>query len=164
MAFTRGPAMLVCLALCWSTCRLAAGEEKELFNGKDLTNFTEGKGKWKVVDGAIVNELDPAAASRLETTASFGDFEMTCKLMYENTRNGELQIHSYGQVFALHLEPGAWVEVKVVAKGADVKLTVAGQAVEFDKNDGKPDQKEGVIGFCAPKGGTLKIKDVKIKK
>jgi hypothetical protein len=153
--------MSVCVGLLLALGALA--EEKDLFNGKDLTGFKQAKGAWKVADGAIVNEVDPANGSRLETEQSFGDFELTGKIMVENNRNCELQVHSYGQVFQVNLEKGAWADLKIVAKGADVKVTVNGQDFAFDKNEGKPDSKEGLLAFYVPKGGQLKIKDLKIK-
>lgn len=163
------------LAVCWCVSLLfvmcvraeeKADEGKALFNGKDLTGFKEKKGSWKVADGALTNEGTAADSnSRIETEDSYGNFVLTGKFLLDKQHNGEIQIHGYGQVFQIAAEKlNEWVDLKVVAKGKDVKVTVNGNAVEMEKEDAADATKtDGPIGFYIRKGGVLKLKDLKIK-
>ena len=65
--------------------KLAAASDKdgagwrELFNGKDLDNWTQiGSAKWRVEDGVIVGgqEGDPRRSGLLQTKEQFKDFEL----------------------------------------------------------------------------------------
>ena len=139
-----------------------ASEWTDLFNGKDLTGFKPAAGDWKVNDGAIVNQVNLNANSRLETGQSLADFELSGKVMVENNGYFEVHIHGYGQVFEVDLERGAWVDLQIVAKGKDIKVLVDGKP-GARASDGDAGAREGSLGFYAPKGGVLKLKSLKLK-
>lgn len=78
------------------------GEDKktawsDLFNGKDLTGFTQknGKATYKVVDGTIVGTTAKASPnSFLCTEKLYGDFELTFEVKVHDRLNSGVMIRS----------------------------------------------------------------------
>jgi 3-keto-disaccharide hydrolase len=63
-----------------------AGEWRALFNGKDLTNWTQnGSARWTVKDGIILGgqDGDPKKAGLLATKEKFKDFELELEFMID---------------------------------------------------------------------------------
>ena len=64
----------------------AAAGWRELFNGKDLSNFEQvGTAKWRVEDGVIVGgqDGDPKRSGLLTTKEQFKDFEIALEAMID---------------------------------------------------------------------------------
>src|SRR5690606_42074406 len=70
--------------------------EKELFNGKDLTGWeVYGTEKWYVEDGVIVSESGPDAAyGYLATKEFYKGFELTAEFKQEQDGNSGIVIRS----------------------------------------------------------------------
>ena len=75
-----------------ATAALLRAEEKpaagwrDLFNGKDLSNFVQiGSAKWRVDDGVIVGgqDGDPKRSGLLATKEQFKDFELELEVMID---------------------------------------------------------------------------------
>lgn len=85
---------LIALLLIISTGLSA--QEKNLFNGKDLTGWTiYGTEKWYVEDGILISESGPDAAyGYLATDAHYKDFELTLEFQQEANGNSGVFIRS----------------------------------------------------------------------
>lgn len=86
---------LLLLALALSTCFTQA-QEKELFNGKDLSGWTVyGTEKWYVEDGLLVSESGPDKGyGYLATDAQYKDFDLTLEFLQEANGNSGVFIRS----------------------------------------------------------------------
>ena len=76
---------------------LQASEWVELFNGKDLTGWTQrnGSATYEVKDGAIVGTTaDGSPNSFLCTDKNYGDFELTFEVKVHDRLNSGCQIRS----------------------------------------------------------------------
>jgi hypothetical protein len=135
---------------------------KSIFNGRDLTEWQVNKGKWGVVDGAIVSTDTSERGGALETNENFGDFELACKVNIDNTPYGELFLRGYN---GFPLQPrdkkGEWIEIRAVVRGATFKVQYG--SAELSQMNEKTGQATGSVGFYISKGGTLKVKDIKIR-
>ena len=73
------------------------GELKDLFNGKDLSGFTQrnGTATYKVVDGTILGTTAKGSPnSFLCTDKKYGDFELVFEVKCHNRLNSGVQIRS----------------------------------------------------------------------
>lgn len=137
-----------------------AGTPIEIFNGKDLTGWSTLKGVAGVENGmlAVGSAQD---ASRIQTTASHGPYELTCKVMMTTGVRVEFQINDYRWVYGLN-RVTSWKEVKVQVHNNACKFTVDG--AEVQPEDGNPDltAAAGPIGIYVPKGFKALLKDFKL--
>ena len=84
-------ALPIVLMLASSTALLAAEDKsaggwRDLFNGKDLSNFVQiGSAKWRVEEGIIVGgqDGDPKRSGLLATKEQFKDFELELEVMID---------------------------------------------------------------------------------
>lgn len=77
---------------------LAADEMKDLFNGKDLTGFTQrgGKAEYRVEDGAIVGKsVINTPNTFLATDKEYGDFALEYEFKVDPRLNSGVQIRSH---------------------------------------------------------------------
>lgn len=90
--------ILKCALFLSATFILASCEsnEKELFNGEDLTGWEiYGTEKWYVEDGVIISESGPDAEyGYLGTTEDYKDFELTADFKQEADGNSGIFIRS----------------------------------------------------------------------
>lgn len=100
------------LAALLAAVSLAGAEEKEIFNGKDLTGWEGNKDLWSVQDGAItgITPPDPADPKKgiikhntflVWKGGTVGDFELTFQYRIEKGNSGV-------QYRSKELEPGAF--------------------------------------------------------
>lgn len=94
-----------------------AGEEVNLFNGKDLTGWEAyGEEKWFVEDGLLVCENGPVKGyGYLATRDYYNDFEMTADFKQESNGNSGIFIRSFVEPVA---KVNGW-QVEVAPKGND---------------------------------------------
>jgi hypothetical protein len=136
---------------------------KELFNGKDLDGFQVLNGDWKVEDGALTcAPADAGKKSRILTTGQFSDFELRFKFMLSKGRHSELQLHDYSQVYPLQPDNNVWKEVLVKSLGNSITVTMDGASLS-PAADSDGSAKTGAIGFYAPKGVVIKIKEMSLR-
>ncbi len=87
------------LAALFTALSFASAEEKEIFNGKDLTGWEGNKDLWSVKDGAItgITPPDPANPSKgilkhntflVWKAGKVGDFELTFQYRIETGNSG----------------------------------------------------------------------------
>ena len=77
-------ALLLCLS-----CQMLVAQKSKLFNGKDLTGWTNnGNEKWYVEKGHLVCESGPEKKyGYLSTTKSYKNFELTLQFLQESNGN-----------------------------------------------------------------------------
>ncbi|MCW8133715.1 MAG: DUF1080 domain-containing protein, partial [Planctomycetota bacterium] len=140
----------------------AVGEEKEIFNGKDLTGWKLFKGAWTVEDGAITNGTE--ASARLESLAQFANYELTFQVKIEAGRHAEVQVLNYTWYAEITraLAPD-YKDCKVVVRGADVTVTLDGKALPLLSESNDKAVTSGPIGFYVPKDMKCRIKNVRVK-
>lgn len=73
----------------------SVGEERSIFNGRDLTGWDANSKWWSVKDGAITHAADPKAATASQLYAywkdgTVGDFELTAKIKIAGGNSGLL--------------------------------------------------------------------------
>ncbi|HRZ83808.1 MAG TPA: DUF1080 domain-containing protein, partial [Candidatus Hydrogenedentes bacterium] len=96
----RRPLLLSVLAVCALTVTSVPAEEDgwvSLFNGKDLSGWTQkgGKALYKVENGEIVGTSVPNTDnSFLCTERDFGDFELECEFFGHPSLNSGVQVRS----------------------------------------------------------------------
>jgi len=130
------------------------GEAIELFNGKDLTGWTNSTedGNWKVVDGILVNEK---AGGNLISDQKFEDFKLIAEYKYPEGSNGgiylrgryELQIEDspldkhpgslyFGGIYGFlapnqmaTLGPNVWQKYEVTLRGRLITVVSNGKTI-----------------------------------
>lgn len=116
----------------------AAVSLSSIFNGKDFTGWKvpEPNPFWKVVDGVIVGENDPAKkGSMLWTEKSYGDFVITCEARW----SGEIDSGIMLRKPELQLQMGISRSLKrdltgSFYTGGAEKYPEAGQAKNLEKH------------------------------
>lgn len=137
-----------------------AGASIEIFNGKDLTGWNTLKGAAGVENGmlAVGNAQD---ASRIQTTASHGPYELTCKVMMTTGVRMEFQVNDYRWVYGLN-RVTSWKEVKVQVQNNACKFTVDGTELQPEDGNAALSATAGPLGIYVPKGFKALIKDFKL--
>ncbi len=130
----------------------------------NMADWHVTRGEWKVENGILENILTPTIYSRIETTKSYTNFHLTVKIRTNNVRYAEVQLHGYGQVFALDF-PAAdtWYTLDVTAQGKDLKVSLNGNAAVLLAGEGNPGNTEGGIAFYVGKSGLCMLKDLLIR-
>lgn len=116
----------------------AADDLKPIFNGKDFTGWKVPATNlfWKVVDGVIVGESDPAKkGSMLYTEQAYGDFVLECEARW----SGEIDSGIMLRKPELQLQMGVSRSLKKdltcsFYTGGKEKYPEAGQAKDLEKN------------------------------
>lgn len=84
----------------------------QLFNGKDLTGWTEiGKERWVVEDGVILGEGVTAEYGYLATEKSYRDFEISLRFKCEADGNSGVYFHTAFQEGTATVTAGRQVEI-----------------------------------------------------
>lgn len=84
----------------------------QLFNGKDLTGWTEiGKERWVVEDGVILGEGVTAEYGYLATEKSYRDFEFSLRFKCEADGNSGVYFHTAFQEGTATVTAGRQVEI-----------------------------------------------------
>jgi hypothetical protein len=198
-----GRTWLSALVFCLSSALLAApagAQEKPadvalepVFNGKDLTHFKTPQPNpwWKVVDGVLVGENDPAKKGNvMYTEKAYGDFALEAEVRFpENIDSGfmygkpELQVQlgvsrslkkdMTGSIYYKGKYPGVaqgvdkllklgeWNTVRFEVRGKQTKVWLNGQHVLTWEC---PDEvKPGPIGLQVHGGVVMKVEFRSIK-
>ena len=84
----------------------------QLFNGKDLTGWTEiGKERWVVEDGVILGEGVTAEYGYLATEKSYRDFEFSLRFKCEADGNSGVYFHTAFQEGTATVTAGRQIEI-----------------------------------------------------
>lgn len=133
---------------------------RSLFNGKDMSGWNIARGTWKVENGVVIGSGLQGKFARIESTNSLINGELTCKLRMTGARVAEVQFGGYRDFFSLHWENlGVWKELKVRAKGTEIRGTLDGHALQLDQGGAGDVNAVGVLSFYATANATLEIKD-----
>jgi hypothetical protein len=82
------------LAALFAAVSFVSAEEKEIFNGKDLTGWVNvGQEKWTVENGVLRGQAISKAYGYLQTDKPYQDFEMAVKFKCEGSGNSGLFFH-----------------------------------------------------------------------
>jgi hypothetical protein len=116
-----------------------SGEWTNLFNGKDLTGFSQknGTATYEVKDGTILGTtVKGSPNSFLCTDKLYGDFDLTFEVKVHNSLNSGVMIRSQtkggtaeGRVKALlkphkHFKDGEWNRYRIMAKGPRIQVWI----------------------------------------
>jgi hypothetical protein len=138
---------------------------QELFNGKTLDGWQSTSGKWGAADGALANFSTVAGSgARIETLASFDDFEFSCEIQSPN-RYAMIQLRDTGISFKLKPRDSGWDTLAIKAVGASVQCSLNGADVA--PSDDKDDNLGGLSGklaFYAHASTTIKIRNLKLRR
>lgn len=170
------------------------GEVVELFNGKDLSNWSaDGESNWKVENGILIN---PKPGANIFTNEKFDDFKLFLEFRYpEGSNSGvylrgryEVQIMDskttrpssvefggvYGFISPSEIAskgPGEWQTYEITLQGRMVTLVANGKTVIHNEEipgitGGAIDSKEGEPGPILIQGdhGPVEFKRIAIQK
>lgn len=133
--------------------------EKDLI-GKDLAGWNVTRGTWDIdAEGTLANIPVEGEYGRIETAENYHNFILTCKILINKVRYGEVQFR--GLTFGLEYpDMNTWSDLEVVAKDRDTKVKLNGKPVKAEAatpGDASP------IAFYVMKNGVMKLKNLRIK-
>ena len=92
--------------------KLAGEDWVQIFNGKDLTGWTEiGKEKWTVEDGAIRGQAASKQYGYLRTEKNYKDFHLSLKFKCEGDGNSGVFFHSEFKPGSVDIAQGMQFEI-----------------------------------------------------
>jgi ferric-dicitrate binding protein FerR (iron transport regulator) len=135
---------------------------QEMFNGNDLTGWRPTRGRWRAAAGALAGGDESGEASRIETAASFRDFEMVCRVRVEGA---PAAVEWQGRWAASPPAAGeAWRELRLVAHGGVVVSLLDGRPLGMNAEGRPVEAAEGPVAFAVEKGGRVTIRDVMMRR
>jgi len=138
--------------------KTAVSVPRALFNGKDMSGWNLTHGTWRVENGVVIGKGLPGKFARIESTQTFKNGELTCKMRVTGVRVAEVQFGGYREFFPLHWETlGVWKELKIRAHGRAISGTLDGVVLEMAQGGGE--SAAGVLSFYITANATLEIKD-----
>lgn len=139
------------------------GAAKDLLNGKDLSGWTASKGTWAVDDGVLTNTTQEGN-SRIQTDASYGDYELTFLIKIDKGHHIEVQVLNYTYYFEVtRADAPDYKECKITVQGPSATCTLGGKQLEVKSEAEKNTATSGMIGFYAAKDFKLSIKDLRLR-
>lgn len=133
-----------------------------LFPQKDLADWQQQHGTWSNAEG-LVRGHNPqqAGKSRILSSRSFRDLELTCRLRITGAKVAEVQVGNYN--WFVEVPAGRdWVQVALLQRGADLHVTADGVALKLHPGDGAA-MRPGPLAFYVMPGGTLEITDARFR-
>lgn len=132
---------------------------RALFNGKDMTGWNQTHGAWRFENGVVVGKGAPDKFARIESTQSYQNGELACKIRLTGVRSAEVQFGGYREFFPLFFETlGVWKELKIRTQGPSISGTLDGEPLKMAPGAGR-DSAAGVLSFYVTANATLEIKD-----
>jgi hypothetical protein len=139
------------------------GAPTDLFAG-GVAAWHSTRGAWRLEDG-VATLQDPAGEStRIESLATWRDFELTCELRASGGRAyTEIQVFDTAHCVTVHhtVDDPAWKQVRLTVRRGRIDATGDGQPLEIDRSQPLPEA--GTLAFFVTGDKRLEIAHARIR-
>jgi hypothetical protein len=133
---------------------------RALFDAQ-LSTWHITHGKWTFANGVVTGTGEPGKFGRIESTATYLNGELVCKLRVTGVPFAEVQFGGYRELFPLNWNtPGEWKELRIRTQDKTITGTLDGRVLQLSPAGGD-ERPAGVISFYVTTGATLDIQDAR---
>lgn len=139
---------------------VAQNTPRALFDAQ-LSTWNITHGKWTFTNGIVTGTGQPGKFGRIESTTTYLNGELVCKLRVTGVPFAEVQFGGYRELFPLHwTTPGDWKELRIRSREKSITGTLDGKVLQMSPAGGD-ERPWGVISFYITTGATLEIQDAR---